>query len=163
LWLFSNKTLEYIRAPDENTFCPPLNLIEICFLIPLQPLLHKTAYQKINQVVMKAMYSPVLCLIALYESKYHLCIHANPRFQAIRISQNRLTGIADGESSLGWDIELEFDPQRTGWANKVKTTIPHIEEDEMALLRRLEREVGGVGDALGAHIAASGKGGVDDD
>jgi len=153
LWLFSNKTLEYIRAPDENTFCPPLNLIEICFLIPLQPLLHKTAYQKINQVVMKAMYSPVLCLIALYESK----------FQAIRISQNRLTGIADGESSLGWDIELEFDAERTGWANKVKTTIPHIEEDEMTLLRRLEREVGGVGDALGAHIAASGKGGVDDD
>lgn len=74
-----------------------------------------------------------------------------------------MTGIDDGESSLGWDIENEFDPDTTGWAEKVKTNIPHIEEDEMFLLRRLERELGGVGNALVAHIAASGRDNADDD
>jgi cation-transporting ATPase 13A1 len=69
LALFSHKTLNYIRAPDENTFCPPLNLIEICFLIPLEPFLKKTTYQKLNQIVMKVVYSPALLIIAFYESK----------------------------------------------------------------------------------------------
>jgi hypothetical protein len=70
LALFSHKTLNYIRAPDENTFCPPLNLIEIFLLIPLEPFLPKATYQKINQVVMKIVYSPVLTIIAFYESKF---------------------------------------------------------------------------------------------
>ena len=47
-----------------------------------------------------------------------------------------MTGVDDGESSLGWDIETDFDPHRTGWAEKVKTNIPHIEEDEMFLLNQ---------------------------
>jgi hypothetical protein len=70
LALFANKTLNYIRAPDENTFCPPLNLIEICFLVPLEPFLEKSTYQRINQIVMKIVYGPVLVIIAIYESKY---------------------------------------------------------------------------------------------
>lgn len=69
LAVFSNKTLEYIRAPDENTFTPPLNLIEIILLIPLQPFLSKDAYQRINNIVMVGIYAPFLTLIALYESK----------------------------------------------------------------------------------------------
>jgi hypothetical protein len=70
LALFSNKTLEFVRAPDENTFCPPLNLIEIFLLIPLQPFVSKQTYHKINMAVMKFVYFPFLCLIAFYESKY---------------------------------------------------------------------------------------------
>lgn len=53
---------------------------------------------------------------------------------------------------MGWDIENEFNAQTTGWADKVKNTVPSIEEDELFLLRRLEREVRGVGEKLGAHI-----------
>src|SRR5271167_3694534 len=49
LALFSHKTLSFIRAPDENTFCPPLNLIEIFLLIPLEPFLTKSTYQRVNE------------------------------------------------------------------------------------------------------------------
>jgi hypothetical protein len=69
LALFSHKTLNFIRAPDENTFCPPLNLIEIFLLIPLEPFLKKSTYQTINEWVMKVVYSPALFCIAFYESK----------------------------------------------------------------------------------------------
>jgi hypothetical protein len=71
LALFSQKTLNFIRAPDENTFCPPLNLIEVFFLIPFEPFLKKSRYQYINEIVMKIVYSPVLVMIAFYESKSH--------------------------------------------------------------------------------------------
>ena len=70
LALFSGKTLEFIRAPDENSFCPPLNLIEIFLLLPCQPFLSKEHYQRLNQIVMKMVYAPVLTLIAVYEAKY---------------------------------------------------------------------------------------------
>ena len=70
LALFSGKTLEYIRAPDENSFCPPLNLIEIFLLLPFQSVLSKQAYARLNQIVMKIVYSPILFFIAFYEAKY---------------------------------------------------------------------------------------------
>jgi hypothetical protein len=57
------------------------------------------------------------------------------------IAQNRLTGLADDERSLGWEFEDDFDPERSGWAERVKSTIPHIEEDEMYLLRDLEKKI----------------------
>jgi len=69
LALFTHKTLNFIRAPDENTFCPPLNLIEIFLLIPLEPFLTKSTYQRINEIVMKIVYSPFLVIVAFYESK----------------------------------------------------------------------------------------------
>ena len=69
LALFSYNTLEYIRAPDENVFCPPLNLIEAIFLVPLEPFLSHDTYQRVAESVMKVVYFPVLCLIAWYESR----------------------------------------------------------------------------------------------
>jgi hypothetical protein len=69
LALFSHKTLNYIRAPDENTFAPPLNLIEIFLIIPLSPFIKKSTYQRLNEIVMRIVYSPALVLIAFYESK----------------------------------------------------------------------------------------------
>lgn len=41
---------------------------------------------------------------------------------------------------MGWDIEEEFDAEGSGWAERVHSTIPRIEEDEMVLLRRLENK-----------------------
>ena len=49
-----------------------------------------------------------------------------------------------GEEAMGWDIEDEFDAEASGWAEKVHSTIPRIEEDEMVLLRRLEKKLDGV-------------------
>jgi hypothetical protein len=36
----------------------------------------------------------------------------------------------------------------SGWEDRVKTTIPHIEEDQMHLLHRLEREIKSTKDAI---------------
>jgi hypothetical protein len=66
---------------------------------------------------------------------------ADCRIQSRNILQNRLVGLADDENSQGWDIEDEFSPERSGWADKVKTTIPHIEEDEMYLLQQLKKDM----------------------
>lgn len=66
------------------------------------------------------------------------------RFQAREISRNRLTGLADDQNSLGWDYENNFSAERSGWADKVKSTIPHIEEDEIYFLKKLDRDIKGV-------------------
>src|SRR5271169_1695477 len=102
LALFSQKTLNFIRAPDENTFCPPLNLIEIFLLIPLEPFLKKSTYQRVNEIVMKVVYSPVLAMIAFYESKSHTHnVPINSRIQARKIAANRLIGLDPGDESMG--------------------------------------------------------------
>ena len=66
------------------------------------------------------------------------------RIQAREISQNRLTGLADDETSLGWDYGNDFNADRSGWADKVKSTIPHIEEDEIYFLKKLDRNISSV-------------------
>jgi len=70
LAVFSGKTLEYIRAPDENTYCPPYNLIQLFILFPLHPLLRKSTYRRLNQIIMKTVYFISLLLVAFYESQY---------------------------------------------------------------------------------------------
>ena len=51
-------------------------------------------------------------------------------------------GLDIGQEAMGWDIEEEFNPEANGWAEKVHSTIPNINEDEMVLLRRLEKKFG---------------------
>jgi len=62
------------------------------------------------------------------------------RIQAPQLTHARLIGLDIGQEAMGWDIEEEFDAQASGWAAKVHSTIPHIDEDEMVLLRRLEKK-----------------------
>jgi hypothetical protein len=91
---------------------------------------------------MYIVYSPVLCLIALYESKYGPVLAVlMSRFQARTISLNRLTGLADDERNLGWGTRGSYNPESSGWADKVRTTIPHIEEDEIYYLRKIEKDI----------------------
>lgn len=52
-----------------------------------------------------------------------------------------MIGLDIGEESMGWDIEEEFSPEASGWAEKVHVTIPRIEEDEMVVLRRVEKKI----------------------
>jgi len=75
---------------------------------------------------------------------------ANGRIQSRWLAHCRLVGISDDDTSAGWDVEREFDPQESGWAAKVKETIPHIEEDEMFLLHRIAASVKAISQELGA-------------
>jgi hypothetical protein len=61
-----------------------------------------------------------------------------------------MSGLTDGEQGSGWDIEDEFDPDASGWAERLKTTIPHIDEDEMFMLHRIEWAIRGVVEKVGA-------------
>ena len=77
------------------------------------------------------------------------CRTPNSRIQARKVAANKISGLDPGEESLGWDIEQEFDAQESGWADRVHDTIPRIEEDEMVILRRLEKKLNHVEDVAG--------------
>ena len=61
-----------------------------------------------------------------------------------------MSGLDDGEVASGWDIENEFDAERSGWAERVQQKIPHIDEDEMFLLHRIEWTVRALVEKVGA-------------
>lgn len=71
LALFSKKTLQFVRAPDQHVFVPPFNLIEIVLLLPLELVLSKEKYRAVNNFVLSVLYAPYLTAIALYESRLH--------------------------------------------------------------------------------------------
>ena len=49
LALFSQKTMQFVRAPDENVFIAPFNLIEIfCLALPLEWWMQKKLYERIK-------------------------------------------------------------------------------------------------------------------
>jgi len=75
---------------------------------------------------------------------------SNARFQARQLSYCRQSRLSDGEVASGWDIENEFDPEGSGWAERVRLTSPHIEEDEMFLLHRIEWAIRGLVEKVGA-------------
>jgi hypothetical protein len=73
------------------------------------------------------------------------------------INQNRLTGLADDEHSLGWDNSgIQFSPDAEGWGEKVRGTIPRIEQDEIWFLKRLQREMAGRFDGEGSASGIAG-------
>jgi len=119
LALFAGKTLQFIRAPDENVFLPPYNLIEIFLLVlPFEWWMEKRRYQALNDHVMRIIYSPFMLLIALVESR-----------QARHVSKNRARGEQDDDSMEEWE-ELEGDDiLGEGWSDKVEKTVPDIEEN----------------------------------
>lgn len=128
LALFAHKTLQFVRAPDENVFLPPYNLVEIfCLVLPLEWWMSKEKYAKINDMVMTVLYSPFMALIAFVETR-----------EAKRISANRARGEADDDETEEWEELLqlgEVDIEREGWCKKVKSTIPDVEEDRCSQVR----------------------------
>lgn len=87
--LFAQKCLTFVRAPDENVFIPPFNLIEIVGLIlPFEWWLGKHRYEKLNNVVMGIIYAPLLTVTALLEQT-----------DAKRVMWNRRRGEEDDDVS----------------------------------------------------------------
>jgi len=133
LALFAQKTLQFVRAPDENVFLPPFNLVEIFGLIlPFEWWMSKERYARLNDLVMVVLYSPFMLIIALAESR-----------EARRVMQNRVRGEADDDRTEEWEeLQGEVDMEGEGWHKKVMDTIPDVEEDRCCqLVRALRREV----------------------
>jgi hypothetical protein len=131
--LFASKTMQFIRAPDENVFIAPLNLIEIFFLIlPFEWWMDDHTYERLNHYVMGVIYSPLLILTAGYEAR-----------EAKKVRFNRKRGEEDDDTIEEWEqLEEELDTDREAWEKKVQSTKPDVEVDiDVVEIRELKQQV----------------------
>lgn len=70
--------MQFVRAPDENVFIAPFNLIEIVFLvIPFEWWMPTARYERLNNYVMGVLYSPLLLMTAVLETKDAVKVQGN--------------------------------------------------------------------------------------
>lgn len=96
--LMCEKTLRFIRAPDEKVFVPPLNIIELV-VKPLEYVLSKSQFDSFTHFLMCALYSPILVIVAVNEVR-----------TAKRIQYNRMLNLPDdaNESDEAWNLTDGF-------------------------------------------------------
>ncbi|KAJ5925665.1 ATPase P-type K/Mg/Cd/Cu/Zn/Na/Ca/Na/H-transporter [Penicillium verhagenii] len=132
--IFAQKTMQFVRAPDENVFIPPFNLIEILLVsAPFEWWLSKKHYAKLNDVIMGVIYSPLLLLTAWVETH-----------QAEQIRWNRRHGEEDEEDQQEWEMvaeDVDFDLDDS-WKEEVKQSTPDIKVDNCTLeVRELRAQI----------------------
>lgn len=131
--LFSQKTMQFVRAPDENVFIAPLNLIEIfCLIIPLEWWMPRNMYAKLNDYVMAVIYSPLLIVAAYFETR-----------SAKAVKSNRRRGEEDDDTMEEWEqMAGTVDFEQEGWAKTVQRVTPDIADDSATLeVRALKGEI----------------------
>ncbi|EON63573.1 hypothetical protein W97_02801 [Coniosporium apollinis CBS 100218] len=118
--LFSQKTMQFVRAPDENVFIAPFNLIELfCLVLPFEWWMSKAQYEHLNDIVMTVLYSPLLLVTAGLEAR-----------QAQRVKSNRMRKEEDDDEIEEWEqMTGEIDMEAEGWTKKVEETAPNVAED----------------------------------
>ena len=97
--LVAQKTLRYVRAPDQELYVPPLNLIEL-IIVPFSFVVSNSTFRLINHFIMLIIYSPLLTYITIDELQ-----------NARRIQYNRFKGIPDDSNELDteWDLTDGYD------------------------------------------------------
>ncbi|KAL8929990.1 MAG: hypothetical protein Q9172_000222 [Xanthocarpia lactea] len=122
--LFSHKTLQFVRAPDENVFIAPFNLIEIfCLIIPFEWWMPTARYERLNNFVMGVIYSPLLLITAFLETR-----------QARKVNSNRRRGEEDEDTVEEWEqMNHAIDLEGEGWTKKVEATKPNVDTDAAVL------------------------------
>ncbi|KAI4194088.1 MAG: hypothetical protein LQ350_007977 [Teloschistes chrysophthalmus] len=131
--LFSQKTMQFVRAPDENVFIAPFNLIEIFLLIlPFEWWMSTARYERINNFVMGVIYSPLLLITAFIETR-----------QAQRVKRNRRRGEEDEDVVEEWEqMNDDLDFEAEGWTKKVEATRPNVDTDAAVLeIRELKEQI----------------------
>ena len=131
--LFAAKTMQFVRAPDENVFIAPFNLIEIFLLIlPFEWWMADDTYERLNHYVMGVIYSPMLFLAAFYEVR-----------EAKKVKFNRKRSKEDDDTIEEWEeLEHELDDDRELWEKKVQSTKPDVEVDiDVIEIRELKEQV----------------------
>ncbi len=133
LALFSQKTIQFVRAPDENVFIAPFNLIEIfCLSLPFEWWMPRDTYERLNDVVMGIIYSPLLIFTAYFEVA-----------TAHKVRFNRKRNETDEDTVEEWEqMWGEMDFESTGWHKRVEESKPDVVVDgHMLELRALRKEV----------------------
>ena len=131
--LFAQKTMQFVRAPDENVFIAPLNLIEIfCLIIPFEWWMPKHAYAKLNDYVMAVVYSPLLVVAAYFETR-----------SAKAVTSNRSRGEEDDDTTEEWEqMAGSVDFEGEGWTKTVERVTPNIVDDSATVeVRALKSEI----------------------
>ncbi|KAF3908316.1 hypothetical protein AA313_de0207252 [Arthrobotrys entomopaga] len=118
--LFAQKTLQFVRAPDENVFMPPFNLIEVfCLIIPFEWWMSRKTYAKLNDRVLSVCYLPLLFISAYIDTNY-----------ARMIARNRAQNQEDDDEREEWEeLDSNADFENSEWREKVKNAIPNVQED----------------------------------
>ncbi|KAL2794477.1 hypothetical protein BJX66DRAFT_303538 [Aspergillus keveii] len=123
--MFAQKTMQFVRAPDENVFIPPFNLVEILFLIlPFEWWLSSERYAWLNDIVMAIIYSPLLLVIGFLEVR-----------EARRIRCNRRRGEEDDDDVEEWEHiaeQVDFELDDT-WKQSVRETSPNVHVDQCSV------------------------------
>lgn len=152
LAMFAQKTMTFVRAPDENVFIPPFNLIEIFVLaLGLEWWMSKKTYERINDVVMGAIYFPLLVISAYFEMRTAQTIRAN-----------RARGDADDDTVEEWEqMSGQVDFEADGWNKTVDAAKSNLEEDAAVVeVKKLKEEVEQLKEMiLSLHKALSVSGG----
>ncbi|EHK25056.1 calcium permeable channel [Trichoderma virens Gv29-8] len=135
LALFAQKTMQFIRAPDENVYIAPLNLIEIIISALFEWWMPKKSYAFINDCIMGFFYSPLLLITAIFETR---TAHA--------IRRNRARGEADDDIIEEWEqLAHEIDFGAEGWAKTCESVKPNMEDDPAVLeIKKLRAELAGL-------------------
>ena len=142
--LFAQKTMQFVRAPDENVFIArksanvtsthtsmliqnrfaAFNLVEIFLLIiPFEWWLSTDRYERLNNLVMGFLYSPLLVITAYIETR-----------EAHHVKHNRKHGESDEDTVEEWEqLDGEIDFEAEGWSKKVESTRPNVETDAAVL------------------------------
>jgi hypothetical protein len=131
--LFAQKTIQFTRAPDENVFIAPFNLIEIFLLVvPFEWWVPKETYERVNNYVMGFIYSPLLVVTAFYETR-----------EARTVKANRRRGEDDDDTVEEWEqLAGQVDFEGEGWTKKVAQTKPDVETDtDVIEIRQLKEQM----------------------
>ena len=150
LALFSQKTMQFVRAPDENVFIAPFNLIEIfCLSLPFEWWMEKSVYERINDIIMGVIYSPLLVVTAWMETR-----------TARRVRWNRSRNESDDDTVEEWEqLGDELDFEASGWHKRVEESKPNVVVDagmlELQALRKEMKELMGMVERLQSQLGQS--------
>ncbi|KAL2167939.1 hypothetical protein VTG60DRAFT_629 [Thermothelomyces hinnuleus] len=150
LAMIAQKTMTFVRAPDENVFIPPFNLIETFILVPfLEWWMDKKTYERINDIVMGIIYSPLLLISAYFETRW-----------AREILVNRARGDADDDTVEEWEQMLgQLDFELDGWKKQVDAAKSNLDEDPaVSEVKKLREEVDKLKDIILSLRSALEKG-----
>ncbi|KAJ3884274.1 hypothetical protein GG344DRAFT_71469 [Lentinula edodes] len=111
-------TIEGIKADSLFSYQPPINLVALCFMLPLSYILTPRWFHKVNVFMIRIMNLPALLIIALYERQakhnrttgfYETLIVVTGRAQLKRLSI--FEGLAGSDSDIDaiFEIEEELD------------------------------------------------------
>ncbi|CAM1511018.1 Fc.00g085310.m01.CDS01 [Cosmosporella sp. VM-42] len=151
LALFAQKTMQFVRAPDENVYIAPFNLIEMVISGLFEWWMNRTTYEFINDCAMGFIYSPLLLVAAYLETR-----------TAYDIRRNRARGEEDDDTVHEWEqLAHEMDFESEGWAKTCQVVKPNVEDDPAVVeVRQLREEVGELKAMLAEISKAVGAGGT---